>query len=282
MDQPEPRHIFQVKRNIVAPPPVVVDVQRPDRTAAQAAEIIPWRLGAAVLIGVWHGSHLPSKPAIRNNIESLSSLLHEGFGIPSPSIKVLENPEYSEHVQRAVDVAMRSVDPVRGGFLLYYAGHGWTDSQTGQLLLSLPNSDPSKNFTALRFNSLREQIADSNIPARLVILDSCYSGAALDSLAGDIASSTAIEGTYVMTSSSATNRSRALDTDHYTTFTGELINTLNHGIPNAPEILTASVTYRYIRDICNQRGWPEPLRSSRCEGENLPLMRNAWNQSEHE
>jgi hypothetical protein len=282
-DSPEPRHVYRLNRRINLPPSSVVDLQGSDRTAPYQAEPIPcWRLGAATLIGVPDSIHLPPKSAIRNNIKSLSALLHEGFGIPSTRIKVLENPKYSEQVQAAIDITMQSVDPLRGGFLLYYAGHGWTDSQTGQLLLSLQDSIPSKSFTSLRFNALREQIADSNIPVRLVILDSCYSGAALDSLSGDVASSTAIEGTFVMTSSSATTRSRALETDDYTTFTGELIKSLTSGIPNAPKIITASAIFRYIKDVCSRRGWPEPHQMARNDGADLPLMHNAWNQQEYE
>jgi peptide/nickel transport system substrate-binding protein len=85
-----------------------------------------------------------------------------------------------------------------------------------------------------------------------------------------------------MTSSSATTRSRALETDDYTTFTGELIKSLTSGIPNAPKIITASAIFRYIKDVCSRRGWPEPHQMARNDGADLPLMHNAWNQQEYE
>ncbi|NDK24005.1 hypothetical protein FSY75_05850 [Streptomyces sp. TR1341] len=82
----------------------------------------------------------------------------------------------------------------------------------------------------MEFDRIREQVADSPVGSRLVVLDSCYSGAALDTLSAGLSSASRIEDTYVMTSSDATNASRAPRGDHFTSFSGEIIRSLTDGI----------------------------------------------------
>ncbi|WP_328619617.1 caspase, EACC1-associated type [Streptomyces sp. NBC_00354] len=180
----------------------------------QFAPLERWRTGAAVLIGVSDYTHLPSVPSIKNNLSALTEVALTGLGIPHSNVHTVENPTSAAQVHEKIDLAMDAADPVSGGLFIYYAGHGWTDPRNGRLLLRLVESNQHKTWTAMEFDRLREQIADSPVGSRLLVLDSCYSGAALDTLSAGLSSASRIDGTYVMTSSNATNASRAPQGDH--------------------------------------------------------------------
>ncbi|MEE1809686.1 caspase family protein [Streptomyces sp. BE133] len=254
--------------------------ERPDEQSDRPYEpefLTTWETGAAVLIGTSHYTKLKDVPAVENNLTALADLLNTGMGIPAERIRVVLNPESAANVHEAIDEARQMVDPATGGLLVYYAGHGWTEPRNGRLLLGLVGSDQRKQWSALGFTVIREQLADSQIASRIVILDACYSGAALDLLSGGpLTGSLAIEGSYVMTSSDSGNPSRAPKEDEYTSFTGEIIKVLREGIPKNIPTIDMDTLFRHVYGICEQRGWPLPDRQIRTDGGRLQLMRNRW------
>ncbi|MFJ1877663.1 caspase, EACC1-associated type [Streptomyces chartreusis] len=233
-----------------------------------------WVKGAAVLIGTSDYAKLPEIATVRNNLDALEALMVERLGIPQTSVYRVSNPRTLDDVHDTIEVARQAVGPT-GGLLIYYSGHGWTDPR-GRLLLSLIGSEQHRPWSALRFEEIREQLADSQIGTRVVILDSCFSGAALDRLSFAVGSAMAIEGTYVLTSSNETNASLAPQSEEYTAFSGLLIEALSTGIPEGPRILTVENIYQHIRTICIRRGWPLPERQIRLDGNLVRLTTNAW------
>lgn len=238
-----------------------------------------WRTGAAVLIGVSDYTHLPSVPSIKNNLSALTEVALTGLGIPHGNVHTVENPTSAAQVHEKIDLAMDAADPLSGGLFIYYAGHGWTDPRNGRLLLGLVDSNQHKAWTAMEFDRIREQVADSPVGSRLLVLDSCYSGAALDTLSAGLSSASRIEGTYVMTSSDATNASRAPRGDHFTSFSGEIIRSLTDGIQGGPPLINADVLFRHVRANCQEQGWPVPSRQIGRDGDHIELMMNRWGQS---
>ncbi|MFB9557043.1 MULTISPECIES: caspase family protein [Streptomyces] len=232
-----------------------------------------------MLIGVSDYTHLPSVPSIKNNLSALTEVALTGLGIPQGNVYIVENPKSAAQVHEEIDLAMDAADPLSGGLFIYYAGHGWTDPRNGRLLLGLVDSNQHKAWTAMEFDRIREQVADSPVGSRLLVLDSCYSGAALDTLSAGLSSASRIEGTYVMTSSDATNASRAPRGDHFTSFSGEIIRSLTDGIQGGPPVITADVLFRHVRASCQQRGWPVPSRQVGRDGDHMELMVNRWGQS---
>lgn len=85
--------------------------------------------------------------------------------------------------------------------LIYYAGHGFVDRR-GNLYLGLTDTEPDDvAASALSYEILREAILDSPARQRVVILDCCYSGRAMEVMAdatSQIAAHTQVEGTYVL------------------------------------------------------------------------------------
>lgn len=236
-----------------------------------------WQSGAAVLVGVSDYQEMAPVKSIANNLESLQEVMVSSMGIPRGNVFVVKNPESNSDVHDAVERAAEAADPSGGALLVYFAGHGWTDSR-GRLMLGLVRSSPSRPWSAFDFNNLRIQIADSQIGKRVVILDSCYSGAALDILGQpeELASATVIDGTYVLTSANATTAALAPVGERFTTFTGHLVDALRQGIPQGPSVINTDVLFRHIERISKARGFPAPGRQIGGDGDRVEIMTNKW------
>ncbi|MBO3682256.1 caspase family protein [Streptomyces sp. NEAU-YJ-81] len=235
-----------------------------------------WKTGAAVLVGVsrYTDSTLPDIRSIENNLNSMKRIVTKGFGVLSPNVYKLVNPTSAEQVHEAIGEAIYSTDPKSGNLFIYYAGHGWT-ADDGSLLLSLVGSNPKKPWSAISFNAVRSQLTTTNISRRVLILDSCFSGAALDTLSPGMGASARIEGTYVMTSSGPTTESKAPPDAQYTTFTGEVIRALENGIPGGPSTINTDTLFNHVQRSLEGRG-PKPGRQVAGDGHRVALMMNQW------
>ncbi|MEV7869218.1 caspase family protein [Streptomyces sp. NPDC088124] len=233
-----------------------------------------WQRGAAVLVGVsQYTLRELNRPSVANNVSRLSQLLNERFGVPVENIVPVENPDNPRIIHDAIERAASLAADAKGGLFFYYAGHGWTHERNLDLMLALSNSIPDRSWTQFPFDAIRGQIADTDTPVRLAILDSCYSGSAIQDLSeGDVAGAAAIEGSYVITSSGAFSGSGSPSGEKYTTFTGQLIRALSEGIPDGPDFLTANSLVRHLKRVCK----PVPHSRSNMSATELPLMRNPW------
>lgn len=239
-----------------------------------------WSRAAAVLIGIHSYDHLTDQPSIRNNLHDLRTLLvSDSFGLPAEQCEVLENPRDPRLVLDAIVRASR-ITALRGGTLfVYYAGHGAVHPLTGRLLLSVADSRPHTPHTFLDFDQMRSLIAGCAAAARLVVLDCCYSGAALNTLSaagtgGAPPAPLTIEGSFLMSSSGPTELSYAPQDARHTAFTGVLLDILHKGLPNGPPTLDAEAVYEGIRLVCAEQNWPEPQRFVRNGGSRIPLLSN--------
>lgn len=246
-----------------------------DGEAYAPAPLDCWTAGGAVLVGVGAYDHLPAVPAIHNNLVDLRRLLVSGFGVPPENCRVVRDPRDPKRIHAAVEEVVDAVDPARGAFLFYYAGHGRSHPSHGRLLLSMADSRERQTFSYWNFENLRDQIAECGLARRLVILDSCYSGSALDLLSGLTDSSAAIRGTYVMTSSGATEPSTAPLGARHTDFTGRILSALGSGIPDAGPVIDADALFEHVRADCLASGLPVPARQIRNDGSRIPLIRNS-------
>ncbi|MEV0777502.1 trypsin-like peptidase domain-containing protein [Streptomyces sp. NPDC050428] len=248
---------------------------RPARPAGGAPAPQPcWTSGAALLVGVSSYTHLPDVPSIRNNLDDLSALLTAPeFGIPEERVKVIADPVNDKDIHDVIDDLVEQADPSHGAFLLYYAGHGRSHPEHGRLLLSLAGSRQHRAHSYWAFDKIRDHISECGLPVRLVLLDSCYSGSALDMLSGLTDSSVAIGGTYVMTSSGPTEPS-AVTAGRNTAFTAGLLAALRDGVPAAGPVLDTETVYEAIRTYCESRNLPHPSRQIRHDGARIPLMPN--------
>ncbi len=217
-------------------------------------------LSRAVLIGTSAFEHLPSLPAVRNNLSDLSAALTDRqFGILSgDGCTIVDSPETVGSFLRRLRVVTREANDL---LLVYYAGHGLRHPTRDLLYLAVEGTDPDEpEGTAVRFDAVREIIEDSPARKRLLILDCCYSGMALGTMSGGGIDprEVAVGGTAVITSSPKNKISHSPVGQRLTAFSGELISLMVGGSPVPDEALTVDTAFRSLVAALARRRLPEP------------------------
>lgn len=244
----------------------------------------------AVLIGVNSYQKMEPLPAVAGNLRRLKTLLTEPdlWGLNPRHCTVLSNPRSTETVLDAVHAAAAEAEDA---LLVYFAGHGLV-SLKGDLYLALPSSHAERIYSGVSYDLLRSQLVDEAIArSRIVILDCCYGGRAMDGYMGsgagaagtpgsagsvDVADSVAVEGTYVMTAAAGTKQALAPPGEKYTAFTGELLRALEKGVPDGPDPLSMDALFRHVRSELAAKGRPQPQQRARNGGTSIALVRNRW------
>ncbi|MGW7572351.1 caspase family protein [Streptomyces sp. NPDC054765] len=232
----------------------------------------------AVLIGVDRYRHLADLPAVGNNVRQLAALLKDPrlWGLPPQHCVVLHNPPSADTVLDAVhEAAAEAADAL----VVYFAGHGLLSPDT-DLLLALPESNHERLYRTVPYHLLRHELVDTcTAPSRVVVLDCCYSGRALEGHMGpsvEVAERAGVEGTYVMTASSETKLAWSPEGEEFTAFSGELLKAMTDGVPDAPDPLEMGALFRHVRGELVAKGRPVPQQRARNAGHSIALTRNRW------
>ncbi|SHI00498.1 caspase family protein [Streptomyces sp. 3214.6] len=231
-----------------------------------------------VLIGVDEYQHFPPLPAVRNNLTELARLFRSPLGgnLPDKHCTTVLNPT---DVASALDPVHRAASEALDTLVVYFAGHGMP-LPDGSLRLAVSNSERGRRqYGAVAFGDLRAEVLDSTAVNKVVILDCCYSGAALEGFMGrtdGIADETIIEGTYVMTASAATQAAMAPPDAPLTAFTGELVKAITDGIAESPDPLDMTSLYKYVHGQLKSQGMPLPQQRASGLGHNIALFHNKW------
>jgi hypothetical protein len=207
----------------------------------------------AVLVGI-DGYATPSdrppwsaaanRNAVANNLARLSELLTDRavWGLDPAHCAVLYNPADPRVILDAVREAAAATEAL----LVYFAGHG----------------------LQLNYESLRaELVFGSKASVNTVVLDCCYPNWNAFGAQHGLPQPTLPEepgGSGITLLSAATQAPEmwAPPSERYTVFTGELIHTLEQGVPDALEELTASAVDDYIRGQLTTKGSPVHLTST--------------------
>lgn len=241
----------------------------------------------AVLLGVPGYRTLPALPAVASNLTRLRELFTDPtiWGLPENQCLVPEltsDDPLGTAMAALKQATRRATDTV----LVYYAGHGLADPNTGALYLSLPGGESlDDSYRALPFEQIRARLSAPGAPPRRVVLvDCCYSALALDGQMGAADSSLAalseVDGAYVCTACAETEEALAPPGEPYTAFTGELIGVLAGGIPDGPELLDLNTLYGHLDDVLAEAGRPRPQQRNRNRIGQLAFARNrAWRPS---
>ena len=230
----------------------------------------------AVLIGASTYRHLEDLPAVRNNLAGFRDVLVAPAlgGLPADNCTVVAEPARPVDVYRTLRQQAAAAEDT---LLVYFAGHGRTGSRN-ELWLCLPDTDPDElPYSAWPYDELRRVVADSRATKKVVILDCCFSGRALADQAGDeetILGQVGIEGTYLLTATAANAVALAPPGERYTAFTGTLLDLLNKGIPDGPELLTFGQIYPRLQYTLTSRQLPRPRQQGSDTIAHLALTRN--------
>lgn len=233
----------------------------------------------AVLIvtGTYSSPKLPDLPAVYRNIEDLTEVVigAAGMALPAANCVSLVDAASPSSAMSALHAAAGIAEDL---LLVYYAGHGVLDDR-GRLLLGLTQTPtPPVPWDALDVSAIREIMAESRAENRVLILDCCFSGRAIEAMGGSIADMAAaqveVRGTYTLTSTSENTPAYAPESERHTAFTGALLELLGRGSSAAPDLLTLDYIYEDLVRSLRARNAPEPRRKGTDSAGRLALVRN--------
>jgi hypothetical protein len=238
----------------------------------------------AVLISVsaYEYAELPPIRAARNSVQAIQSLLADPAlcGWPPELITVIANPiSASDLAARIADLA----EATTGVLLLYYVGHGVL-SMRGELCLTVTSTRPSRpKITGLPWETVAEELRTSPARIRLVILDCCFAGRAIEALGSDdsegLADITHVDGVYTLAATTRNRTAHVPPADQQdiacTSFTGELQALIRSGIRGKPEQLTFSDIYSELRQRLRAKGLPAPSQRGTDTAHQFPFTVNA-------
>ncbi|WP_157978281.1 caspase family protein [Nocardia aurea] len=195
-------------------------------------------------------------PAAANNLDDLHRLLSGPGGVLDPdNCRRVLNPASLAEIGNLIEHA---AEQAADTLIVYYTGHGILDSR-GRLHLALTNTDPERTrWTALSIATIREAIAESSASTRILLLDCCFSGRALDALTDGpdaVLGQADIAGTYTITSSSRTETSYAPPGHRNTAFTAALLAAATQHPGVALDDL-----YLHTQQHLRRHAHPEPRR----------------------
>ena len=238
----------------------------------------------AVLIGVSAYEHAEFPPirAARNSLQAMQSLLADPAlcGWPPELITEIANPI------SAADLADRIADRAQsttGVLLLYYVGQGVL-STGAELYLTVTSTRPDRpKISGLPWDTVADVLRNCPARVRLVILDCCFAGQAIQTLAADGAPGFAdmahVEGVYTLAATTR-NRTAHVPPAHQqdtacTSFTGQLRDLIRSGIPGGPSQLTFGDIYPVLRQRLRARGLPIPSQCGTDTVFQFPFTANA-------
>ncbi|HEY2266415.1 MAG TPA: caspase family protein, partial [Streptosporangiaceae bacterium] len=194
------------------------------------------------------GSALPGIPAAAATVTAVRNALTDHSGMDARHITSVTDPESSSRFLDAVNQAAAQAEDV---LLLYYIGHGLVNVP-GELFLATSATtgrDVMLPAEALSFAAVRGVLSASRARHVVVVLDCCFSGRAWGTLGAALADAfdlTNVQGSYLLSATSATEQALAPPGEEYTAFSGALLEFLRDGDPAAPRGLTLDDAYRYL------------------------------------
>ena len=232
-----------------------------------------------LLIGTstYNDPTLPQHLAVRNNLEELQAVLtHPEFGgLPGAHCRVLRDPKDPSVICDALDEAAAQAEDL---LLIYYAGHGLLDEESRLFLATSGTRRQRLHYTALDVADIKRAFQHTQAKNRVLILDSCFSGRAIEQAMGDdVAASVldaSLDGAYFLTSVPANQRGFAPPGDRYTSFTGALLDLLRSGLPGGPPLLPLRLIHETLIRRLPEQGQPSPQQANTSTVADLALVRN--------
>lgn len=213
-----------------------------------------------MLTGVSAFDHLPALPSVAANLVDLEGALRAPHGADfAAGIDVVANADRPGRLSKLLQSAANADLDV---LVFYYSGHGLLDDHQ-QLHLAVTESDPEAvPETAFAFSRVRQILSQATARVKVVILDCCFSGRALESGMADIGSlvdgQLELRGAYTLASSAADLPSLAPAGLRNTAFTEALLLALREGVADGAEPLLLGEVGAAVHRHLARAGRPTP------------------------
>jgi caspase domain-containing protein len=233
-----------------------------------------------VLVGCasYADRRLPELPSVRANLTDFGAALmsDQGIRLPATHCTVVADPSSPTTVGSAL---RRARDDATDLFLVYYAGHGltWSDRHELYLAMTDTNSD-DVGTSALSCAVVRQIFLESAAKNRVLIVDCCFAGRAIESsmsgTADAVLAEVDVQGAFTLAATARNALAQAPDGLRNTVFTGELLSILRDGLPGGPALITLDLLYRELRARLSRRNLPTPSSAGHATTAHLALARN--------
>lgn len=183
-------------------------------------------------------------PAVRNNLTQLASALSDPRfgGFAGDRVHTILNPELNDG-----GVISQIAEQTQDALLFYFSGHGLLEAD-GEFFLALRESRAMKpRFSAFPYQWIRSMMLESPARSRIVILDCCFAGRAMEAMADQssaLVGQLDVAGAYTLAATAPNRTARAPKNHRYTAFSGELIRILSSGVANAGRCLGSPIFMR--------------------------------------
>ncbi|MFJ9612180.1 caspase domain-containing protein [Kitasatospora sp. NPDC101176] len=238
----------------------------------------------AILIGTgtYRSSGFQPLPAALNSLTAVEQVLTDPRLCGWPPDRITAIPDPSD-IRELLPQLRELARETRGVLLLYYVGHG-VILPRGQLCLTLTDTNPDHpDAGGLVYDRVREVFLDSPAKVKVVVLDCCYSGRAIEALAAGAAPAGAahIRGAYILVASDRAAHVVPLSeqAEATTSFTGTLLELIRDGMPGGPVWLTLGALYPHLQDRLRQRALPPPNQLGTDSANLFAFTRNAAHRS---
>ena len=210
--------------------------------------------------------NLPPLPQVEKNIHYLARLFSDPdiVGLPPESIiPILDREEASAILTEIATAANQATDTL----IVYYAGHGLYGDQNSPLYLAAKNTTSAhRSFSAVRITDVKTAMRTSRARKRVLVLDCCYSGRALDggmsAVEDDVRNAIDIAGTYGIAAVPGDYKAVAPLGEPLTKFTQTLVDVLEHGISSGTQVLTLENIFGAVKQRIVQSGDMQPPEAS--------------------
>lgn len=234
----------------------------------------------AILIGVssYFDPGYPRLPAAANSLRDMREMLTDPAlcGWTRDRVITFNDPE---NVGRFAQQLRRIAEQTTGVLLLYFVGHG-TITRRGDLCLTLTDTDADGvEYSGLDYSKVKDILIDSPAQIKVVILDCCYSGRAIEILAGTeahLADTTDIRGVYTLTAADQAAHVVAIEQqdEARTSFTAELVDLIRSGITDGPSTLTLNLIYGQLLRRLVASNLPRPNQRGTDTADRYPFTKN--------
>ncbi len=234
--------------------------------------------------GKFEDDQISEIPNISVNNKELVDLFSNDLlfpGIESEKIISLENKKSREITRSLTNFTENASE--KDCIVIYLSGHGIVS--TVDFKLYFPAKDTGSKFIddeGISIESLKSRLRSSRATSKILVLDCCFSGRAIDgTMSSDIVSQTittnvleSVSGTYIMTSA-CQDRPSLYDPKNKnipTNFTSKFISSIRDGIDNQKDSLEIGDIFNAIKSLV--KTGPTPQASSLNDADKIPLGRN--------